>query len=140
MRLDDFYSRKWNIARLILAVLVPPLTQVPSLFISDDNTLLALLLIMLISALLYVVPFIATLGLIRMCKATECKRYIVLDALFLLAPVLLSAIVMDVLDGIINGVTVMSGSFVVIFGILYILISLCFWGLYALAARTNKAK
>lgn len=140
MRLNDFYSRKWNIARLILAVAVPPLTQLPSLFISEDNTLLALLIIMLISALLYVLPFVATLSLIRLSKADACKRCIALDAIFLLCPVLLSSVAMDVIDSIINGVTVMSGSYVVIFGILYILITVCFWGLYLLAAHMNKAK
>ncbi len=140
MRLKKFYSRKWNIAKLILAVAVPPLTQLPSLFISEDNTLLALLIIMLISALLYVIPFVATLALIGLCKADTCKRCIALDALFLLCPVLLSSVATDVVDGIINGVTVMSGSFSVIFGILYILITVCFWGLYLLAAHINKVK
>ena len=140
MRLDNFYSRKWNIAKLILSAAVPPLTQLPSLFIGEDNTLLALLIIMLISALLYVVPFVSTLALIKLCRADTCKRYIALDALFLLCPVLISSIVTDVADSIINGVTVMSGSFTVIFGILYVLISLCFWGLYALATHVNKAK
>lgn len=140
MKLDAFYSRKWNIARAVLAALVPPLAQVPSLLISDDDTLLVLLLIMFISALLYALPFIATLSLIKLCRSTSCRHCIACDAAFLLAPVVLSSVIMDAVDAVINGVTVMTGSFSVIFGILYILITVCFWGLYAISAHINKTK
>jgi|GEM_PF-5067115 len=138
MKVDKFYTLPFNIAKLIVAALIPVLSQISALFISDMDSLISLVIVMFISAVLYVIPFITTLFMLRHYKVKTCKRYIKLDAVYILAPVLMSAILCEVVDCIKNGVTVASGSFIIIFGILYILISLAFWGLYALAACVNR--
>ncbi len=140
MNINKLYCGRALIIKSVSAFLLPIAVQVCAALIHGDDAFVLILALMIVSSLLYSVPFILTISCIRREGIRKIGGLAFKDLMSLMFPSIMSAIIIEVVDLIVNGTNPFAGIFVVLFGILYSLLSLSFWIAYFLNAKMSKIK
>lgn len=140
MNINKLYSTKILAVKAIISFLIPIIVQLSAILVNGNDVFLLILVLMIASSLLFAASYIFTVFCIRRERTVKIGRLVLLDIISLLLPAIASALIAEVVDVIINGANFFAGIFIILFGLLYSLVSVSFWLVYLINAAMNKNK
>jgi len=133
--MDKLYSKKALFIKSIGCLLLGPIYYVLALITGNDDIFLDIVVSILPVGCLYTIPFWFTLSYIKKYRSTGVKRAILFDFLCCFIPAFGGMLICEYVSILINGKGVADGFITLVFGTIFISISLLFWLFYRIAHK-----
>ncbi len=128
--MSKYYLKSALILKAIFCFLLAPIDLLIAGLLTVENNFMFVILSVLPVGCLYTVPFWLTLIELKKFRHNRVGPYILLDSGVCLVPAFFGALASDIFVTVANGRTNADGLTTIIFGVIFLLISLTFWLLY----------
>lgn len=136
--MDAYYTAKANIIKALECFMLPIVFQLLSGLFDFENIYVSLLASLVPIGCLYTVPFRFSLRAVRTTRVERIGKYIALDALYCLVPVVMSLILTETVTVAYLDDAAGAGIYTITVSIVCVIISAVFWLMYYIYSRQKR--
>lgn len=133
--MDKLYSKTALAIKGVLCAFLSPLFFLLASVINIENSYLYVIVALLPIGCLYTIPFWLSLFHIKQYYTGKISNFVIYDSAYCLAPAFLGILFTEIVYTVLTQNSLSAGLITLIFTIIFVLISLLFWGLYYIFSK-----